>query len=164
MQGHEASGAGWLLAVEHSALGEAMRQALWLYPAANVVHVLAAGVLMGSILAFDLRLLGFGERLPVPALAGLLLPMAASALAVAVTTGVLLFTADATAVAANPVFPYKLGLIAVGFANVALMHRGPLRSASSWGNRIPATARISALVSLAAWSGTITAGRLIAYY
>ncbi|HYG88698.1 MAG TPA: DUF6644 family protein [Azospirillum sp.] len=164
MEHHGASGPDWLLALERSGLGEAMRQSLWLYPAANVLHVLAAGVLIGSILAFDLRLLGVAGRVPVAPLASLLVPTAAAGVALALPTGFLLFTADATAVAGNPVFPVKLSLIALGLANVVAFHVGALRGIERWGSRVPAAARVSATVSLAAWIATAAAGRLIAYF
>ena len=164
MEGHGATGPDWLLALERSGLGEAVRQSLWLYPAANVLHVLAAGVLIGSILAFDLRLLGLGRRLAVAPLASLLVSTAAAGVALALPTGFLLFTADATAVAANPVFSIKLALIALGLANVAAFHATSMRGIAGWGDRVPAWARVSAVVSLTAWFGTATAGRLIAYF
>lgn len=159
-----ASGPDWLVALEHSGIGEAMRHSLWLYPAANVLHVLAAGVLIGAILGFDLRLLGVGGRVPVAPLASLLVPMAAVGVMLALPTGFLLFTADATAVAANPVFPVKLSLIALGLANVAAFHAGALRGIEGWGSRVPVAARLAAVVSLATWLGTAAAGRLIAYF
>jgi len=164
MDGHAAEGPAWLLALEQSGLGEAMRQSLWLYPSANVLHVLGAGILIGAILAFDLRLLGVASRLPVASAASLLLPLAAGGVALAIPTGFLMFSADARAVAGNPVFPYKLGLIALGLVNVAVLHGGALRGIANWGARIPGAARAAAVVSLAAWTGTITAGRLIAYF
>ena len=59
------TGPAWALALEHSALGETLRQAMWLYPIANVLHVLAVVAMVGSILAFDLRLMGAAKSLPV---------------------------------------------------------------------------------------------------
>lgn len=164
MERHGASAPDWLLALERSGLGEVMRQSVWLYPTANVLHVLAVGVLIGSILAFDLRLLGLGRRADVAPLASLLLPAAAVGVGMAVATGFLLFTADATAVAANSVFPIKLALIALGLVNVAAFHLRLGRGIDRWNGWVPASARVSAAVSLAAWFGTATAGRLIAYF
>ena len=164
MERHAAAGPDWLLALEQSALGETMRQSLWLYPAANVLHVLAAGVLIGAILAFDLRLLGLGGRVPMGPLASLLLPAAAAGVMLALPTGFLMFAADATAVAGNPVFPVKLSLIALGLVNVAVFHAGALRGIDGWQDRAPGAARVAAALSLAAWFGTAAAGRLIAYF
>jgi hypothetical protein len=63
-----------LAALSASALGRTMRGSLWLYPAANTAHVLAAATVFGMILATDLRALGFGRALPVDALLRLTLP------------------------------------------------------------------------------------------
>ena len=60
------AGPAWTLALEHSALGKTMRQAMWLYPIANVLHVLAVVAMIGSILAFDLRLMGTVKSCPWP--------------------------------------------------------------------------------------------------
>jgi hypothetical protein len=165
MEGHGAAGPALVLALERSGLGEAMRQSIWLYPAANVLHVLAMGVLLGSILAFDLRLLGLGRAIPARALARLALPLAAGGLAVALPTGFVLLAADASAVWGNPMFKAKLALLALGLANAAALHRGAMRRIAEWGDgAAPAGARIGAAVSLAAWAGAAASGRLIAYF
>ena len=147
------AGPAWALALEHSALGETLRQAMWLYPIANVLHVLAVVAMVGSILAFDLRLMGAAKSLPVAGLARLLLPISAVGFVVAVVTGVLLFTADATAVWNNPVFVYKLALIALGLVNITVFHFGVWRSAEHWPADAPAPlpAVAGAAVSIVAW-------------
>ncbi|WP_114377164.1 hypothetical protein [Elioraea thermophila] len=63
MGGHGEAGVGpaWAVALEASALGRFAREDLLLYPAASVLHVLGVGLLVGAILAFDLRVLGFGR-------------------------------------------------------------------------------------------------------
>ncbi|UEM06382.1 hypothetical protein JL101_013415 [Skermanella rosea] len=163
---HAGTGPGWALALEHSALGETLRQALWLYPAANVLHVLAVVAMVGSIFAFDLRIMGVARSLPLAALARLLLPIAAGGFAVAAVTGFLLFTADATAVWNNPVFVYKLGLIGLGLVNIVVFHLIPWRGVETWNTDLPSPglAVAGAFVSAAAWAGTATLGRLIAYF
>jgi hypothetical protein len=160
------AGPAWALALEHSALGETLRQAMWLYPIANVLHVLAVVAMVGSILAFDLRLMGAAKSLPVAGLARLLLPISAVGFVVAVVTGVLLFNADATAVWNNPVFVYKLALIALGLMNITVFHFGVWRSAEHWPADAPAPllAVAGAAVSIVAWAATATLGRLIAYF
>jgi hypothetical protein len=166
MEHHGAGGPAWALALEDSALGEAVRQSLWIYPAANVLHVLAVAVMVGSIVAFDLRVLGAVRTIPVGSLARLLLPLAASGFAVALATGVPMFAADASAVWNNPVFPYKLGLIGLGIANIAVFHLGPLRSVDAWGahGRSPGLAVGGAAVSILGWGAVAALGRLIAYF
>jgi hypothetical protein len=95
---------GWLEALERSALGTAMRDSNWLYPAAETVHLLGLATLVGCAVAFDLRLLGVCRHLPARATARHLLTCARLGFAVAAISGFLLFTSDATAVAADPAF------------------------------------------------------------
>ena len=56
-------------AIEMSALGQAMRQWLWLYPAVETVHLVGVALLFGSIAVFDLRLLGLSRSIPLRRLA-----------------------------------------------------------------------------------------------
>ena len=156
---------GWLAAVEDSGVGAAMRDSPWLYPAVEIIHLLGLATLVGCAAAFDLRLLGVSRHLPARATARHLLSLARVGFAVAAASGLLLFTADATAIAANPAFRWKLVLIAVAGLNALRFHLGPFRRADGWDfdRPAPAPARLAAGVSLAAWTGAVAAGRLIAY-
>src|ERR1700709_2557885 len=66
------------LALQESALGHAMRSSPALYPAVEILHILGFVVLVGSILALDLRLLGLRGSVPSQAMAPLLLPLSRS--------------------------------------------------------------------------------------
>jgi len=63
------------LALQESALGHVMRSSPALYPAVEILHILGFVVLVGSILALDLRVLGLGRAIPIQPMAQLLLPM-----------------------------------------------------------------------------------------
>lgn len=156
---------GWLAWLEATAPAEAMRGWLWLYPAVEVVHIIGIVLLVGSVAMFDLRVLGLSRRLPVSGLARHLLPFSVLGLAILVPSGLLLFSAHATELAANPVFPLKLALIGAGVANAVLFHGGAFRSVRGWDvdAAAPAAAKLSAAGSLAIWVAVITCGRLLAY-
>ena len=163
---HVASHHPWLVALEQSGIGAAMRQSLFLYPAVEVLHILGFVLLVGSIVGFDLRLLGLTRPLPVSPFARHAVPLAITGFCIAVPAGLLLFATEATSIAVNPAFQVKLACIAVGLANAALFHLGPWRSMAHWGvvsGAVPATARVGAAVSLLAWIGAVAGGRLIAY-
>ena len=49
-------------ALEGSALGLAMRQWLYLYPAVETIHIIGIALLFGSIAVLDLRLLGLATQ------------------------------------------------------------------------------------------------------
>jgi len=155
---------GFLLAWQEGPLGLAMRTSPLAYPVAETLHIIGFTLLIGPIVALDLRLLGFGRTLPVAALARLVLPVAIGGFALAVCMGLLLFSADAAHVAINPSFRIKLVLIGLALLNVALLHLGVWRDVATWHGVVPARARIAAVLSLVFWLGALTAGRLIAYF
>jgi hypothetical protein len=152
------------LALQESALGHAMRSSPALYPAVEILHILGFVVLVGSILALDLRLLGLGREITILPMAQLLLPMSRFGFLLAISMGFLLFSADAAHVVRNPAFQTKLLLIAAALLNIAIAHAGPWRRVARWGGEAPGGAKVTALVSLLLWLSVVCAGRLIAYF
>jgi hypothetical protein len=120
-------------------------------------------VLVGSIVALDLRLLGLGRAIPVQPMARLLLPLSRFGFLLAISMGFLLFSADASHVVRNPAFQTKALLIAAALVTVAIAHAGPWRRVAHWGTEVPGSAKVTALLSLVLWLGVVSAGRLIAY-
>lgn len=162
---HEPVGPAWLVWLETTALAQAMRQWLWLYPAVEIVHIGGIVLLVGAAAMFDLRLLGLSRRLPVADMAHHLLPWARLGLGVMALSGITMFAAHATEFATNPAFRVKLGLITLACLNAAVFHRWPFRAVSAWNVDAapPLAARCAAVLSLALWSGVIACGRLLAY-
>jgi len=152
------------LALQESALGHVMRSSPMLYPAVEILHILGFVVLVGSILALDLRLLGLGRTIPIPPMAQLLLPLSRIGFLLAIIMGFLLFSADAAHVVRNPAFQAKLLLIAAALVNIVVAHAGPWRQIAQWRNAVPSSAKFTALASLLLWIGAVCAGRLIAYF
>ncbi|HWM85192.1 MAG TPA: hypothetical protein VNO33_05125 [Kofleriaceae bacterium] len=137
-------------AIEGSALAVALRESAWLYPAIEALHILGLALVVGAAIAFDLRLLGLGRALPLePAEAFLPRLSLVAFFSLSLPTGALLFVTQARALAANPVFWAKLGLLAMAAANAWLFRRGVRRQA--------------AIVSLIAWIGVLFCGRFLAY-
>jgi hypothetical protein len=163
---HPPVGPTWLVWLELSGLGEAMRKSAWLYPIVETVHIVGFVILVGAALMFDLRVLGFGRDLPVTALARHLLPWSWAGLVLVVPAGLMMLTAHATEFATNPAFQLKLALLAAAGANVAFFHAGPYRGLGAWdaSGPAPAAARASAALSIAIWIAVISCGRLIAYF
>ena len=151
------------LALQESALGYAMRNSPALYPAVEILHIIGFVVLVGSIVALDLRLLGLGRAIPIRPMANLLLPLSRVGFLLATSMGFLLFSADASHVVRNPAFQAKALLIALALITVAAAHAGPWRRVALWGNEVPGSAKVAALASLVLWLGVVCAGRLIAY-
>ena len=150
-----------LAAYEASALGHAARNSVWLYPLANLVHVFGAALLVGSIAVFDVLVLR--RRYPTAAAAGsVALPLAATGLALQAASGVVLFSAEATTIARNPAFLFKMALLVIGLANVAAFHAWHrVDSLAVEGHR--RAVRLTAMLSLTVWILVLLAGRAIAY-
>ena len=151
--------------VEASALGVAIRQSLWLYPIVEIVHLSGIGLLFGSIVVFDLRLLGLSRDVPVRRLAAHVLPWTAASFLLIVPSGLAMFIAHASEFIASPVFALKMGLIFAAGLNAAMFHAGAMRGVAQWdvGRAPPPAARIAAALSLLLWPSVIACGRLLAY-
>jgi len=148
----------FLAALQDSAYAAYARESVFLYPIANVTHVLAALVFFAVVAAMDLRLLGFHAGTPARSIVSKLRPIAFIAFAVIVATGATLFVTEAVATASNPAFQFKLLAITLGLFNVGLntwaLHRAGEKSV---------LVRSTAGFSLAVWLMAAAAGRSIAY-
>lgn len=143
--------------------------ALWLqrsgtaYLFVNAAHILGIGLLLGAILPLDLRLAGLIRSAPLAVLAPFLIRVAACGLALAVLTGAWLFTVKPVEYAGNPAFLWKLGLLALAFANIALQHRGAAMERAVATERLPRRVRGRALASAGLWLAVLVAGRWIGF-
>lgn len=156
---HDATGGSLWAWLESSAVAQAMRQWLWLYPAVEITHIVGFVLLVGSVVMFDLRLLGLSPRLPLATLAQHLLPWSWLGLALIVPSGLLMFSAHAVEWVDNPVFWIKLTLIGTAGVNALLFHRRIAR----YDDDRPRHARVASAVSLTLWLSVLVCGRLLAY-
>jgi len=150
--------AGWLHAI---GLTQWARAVPWVYPAANVLHVLGVVMLLGGIGVLDLRVTGLWRRLPLDYLAAALIPLAMTGFIIQILSGGILFAADGRTLAASFTFQIKLVLILLALANVILFRVAAGRSRLV---EPGAALRLSALGSLSLWIAVAVFGRLIAYY
>ncbi len=141
-----------------------LRRTATAYILLNAGHILAIGLLLGSIVLLDLRLLGLFRRHPLPVLAPPLAAMALAGTVLAIATGIGLFTVRPDAYLANPAFLAKLALVAAGIVNALA-----LRLSSAWdialagAEPIPAGVRLAAALSLVLWPAGLLAGRWIGF-
>ncbi len=154
----EHGGPAFLVALEQSFAGQYVRDAVLLYPLANVAHVLAVLVFFAAVAVMDFSLLGLLPGEPARIMARFR-RLAVAAFGVLALSGSILFLPEASAVAANPAFLAKLALIVLGLGNVALLGWA-MRGA---GEAVPGMARASAMASLLVWLLVAACGRFIAY-
>jgi hypothetical protein len=147
---------GVFAAMEASDLATWLRRSRWTYPAVNTAHIFGIALLFGAIVPMDLRLAGlWGRRLRVAEVVGLLRPVAATGAGLAVLTGALLFSVQATDYAGLPLFWVKISLVTLAVAH-ALAHGGIADAP-------PAGQRRAGFLSLALWAAVITCGRGLGY-
>jgi hypothetical protein len=129
----------------------------WLYPGLEVVHLLGVALLVGNLVAFESRVLGWGQALPLQALARLSLVLALCGFGLAALSGLMMFAAHPGEMLANRSFVLKMGLLMLAGTNAALFH------ARAGLQRMDRLARVQTLASLGLWIGAMIAGRWIAY-
>jgi hypothetical protein len=129
----------------------------WAYPVLEAVHVLGIALLLGNLVALEMRVFGRAVAIPVQAMARLSLTIALTGFAVAATTGLLMFATRPGELLANTYFVSKMGLLVAAGCNALWFHaRGSLR-------RLDALARAQMLLSTAIWVAVVFCGRWIAY-
>ena len=129
----------------------------WAYPALETLHILGIALLLGNLVALEVRVWGGAASLPVLPLARLSLGLASIGFGLVATSGLLMFATQAADLLAHRTFLVKMGLLALAGCNAAWFHgRGSLR-------KLDLTARLQMLVSTALWLGVLVCGRWLAY-
>ena len=156
--------ADWLGALEQSRIGEGMRES-W-FPYVEGVHVLALALSVGTIVWFDLRLVGAAMRArPVSEVYQALQAWMLVGFGVMFGTGALLFVAHATKAYESPVFRTKVALLLLAGVNMLVFHLTIDRRRAEWNEMPvpPVAARAAGMLSLVVWLSVIAAGRMLAY-
>jgi hypothetical protein len=145
---------------EHSPVGEAIRNSLWLFPVIESFHLLGLVVMGGCVLVVDLRLFGFGVRSqPVSRLAMDAQRWLIGALMVMLISGILLFTSEATKCYYHAAFWVKMTSLALAIVFTFTVRRKTVMADKSTTFR----SKLVALVSVALWSAVGIGGRWIGF-
>lgn len=136
-------------------------ETIWAYPTILTLHTFGMGLLVGSSVVINLRLLGVGRRLALAPLRALFAVMWGG-FWLNLVTGSLLFAADATRRGTDPLFMIKLVFVAIGVATIVLIRRNVFDAPGEAVAAVP-SGRTLAMLSLAAWIAAVTSGRLLAY-
>jgi len=126
----------------------------WMYNSVSVIHYLTMFWFIGSIAIVDLRGMGVAAtKRSVTDIADQLFPWAWTGMAIALVSGFFMFTADAGDWAPDPIFHIKLLMITLSIVFAIIVQR--LIPKWALAPKIPAWAKIIALISLLLWIGTI---------
>ena len=150
--------------IQDTHVGTLIRESIWVYPGILAVHVLALTVSVGTLVWFDLRLLGVNMRSqPISQVYRQLMPLMLGGFLVMFVTGGFLFWALAGKLYGNIYFRIKvLALLSAGI-NALIFHMMTERTIADWdaGPSPPMRVRMAGLASMVFWIVTIAAGRRI---
>jgi hypothetical protein len=146
-------------------LGEFMRTSTWAWPICESLHFTGMSLLIGTVGVFDLRLLGFARAVPVVALHRLI-PVGIAGFALNAATGFCFLSATPDQYLFNGAFSWKLTFFVVAGLNVAFFYTRVFKRllVLEPGAPLPAGARLAGGISLCAWIGVMSAGRLLTFY
>jgi len=151
---------------EQSALADSIRENDTLFPLIESVHVLAICLVVGSIVAVDLRLLGLASiRESVGRVTKGILPLTWCAFALALASGTLMFISNASKYLDNGYFVAKMLLIGAAGLNMALFHSFGARSLPRWDSStlLPLRAKLAGGISILLWIAVVACGRWIGF-
>ena len=143
-----------LVALEGVWLAQAIKYSTWLYPTVETVHIWGMGMLFGSVVLMDLRVLGLGKALDYSALSRLGIAVSVLGFSLAVITGSMLFITHAADLIASRLFILKISLIFLLITNAVLLRMRV---------EINPVTKAQAVISLVGWASVIGLGRWLAY-
>jgi hypothetical protein len=137
----------------------------WAWPFVESVHFIGLTLLLGSIAAWDLRLVGLLKHVPAVAFHKLV-PLSVLGFAINVSSGTLFLMAEPDQYIYNPAFHLKMLCLALAGLNIMLFYVISFRKVASVtaGQRLPLAARLSGAISLALWIAVIVCGRMITFF
>ena len=154
----------FLVWLESSAVADAIRTSIWMYPAFETGHYIGLSLLVGGIMLIDLRVLGVARSLPLASMIGLL-PWVWAGFTINVVTGSLLFTYGATSFGTNSAFLLKMSFMVLAGLNAFAFQLATTRASYDWvaQDRPPRAVKVFATLSFALWLCVVTTGRWMAY-
>jgi len=144
---------------------EALMEMTNAWPTVESIHFIGLTLLLGSIAAWDLRLLGLMKEVPVAAFHRLI-PFAVLGFAINATSGSFFLMTDPDQYVYNSAFHLKMLCVALAGVNVVLFYVTMFRRVKALGPgaQPPFLARVNGAVSLALWVTVIICGRMITFY
>jgi hypothetical protein len=152
-----------LLAVQNSAFAAWLSQGI--YPPIITLHSVGMALLVGLQVVINLRVLGLGKGLPIPALRRYM-KVVWIGFGVNAFSGTLLFLITPDKFIHSTLFQLKLSFIAAGLILGALMNSSLLSVGDEYASATldpSVRSKALAVLSLLCWMAAITTGRWLAY-
>jgi hypothetical protein len=135
----------------------------WAWPMAESLHFVGLSLLLGTIGVVDLRLLGMAKAIPLVSL-HTLTRWGIAGFVINALTGSAFFVSAPDQYLYNPAFQLKLLCMLMAILNVAAFYVLAWPRIRASDGQVPFVARCCGFISLSAWIGVITFGRLITFY
>jgi len=146
---------------QHTWIARYQADSLWAFAIIETVHILGLTVLLGTLLAMDLRLLGLSmRRYSTVQVAKELTPLTLGALGVMVLTGIPMFMYQAIRYSTSTPFFIKMVFLLSAISLHFTIHRKAILRDVNEDTRL---GKVSACLSLMCWLGVAFAGRAIAF-
>jgi uncharacterized membrane protein len=155
-----------LTSLQASAVAARIRDSLLIFPLLEAAHVIGLALVVGTIAAIDLRLLGLAStNRSFQRMSSDILKWTWAAFALTALTGALMFTTNATVYFHNVYFRSKMLLLVLAGVNMAVFELTAGRTIHRWDRdpSAPAIGKVVATLSLAIWIAVICAGRIIGF-
>lgn len=146
-------------ALEATWIGTVVRETYWGYATPQLAHLLGMALFGGAVVMDDLRLLGRLRRPAFSELSKQLMPLQWLGFIVVVGSGLALFMSDATRLYRNWAFLVKTVLLLLIALNAWIFRSMVYRDIEP----LPASAKLSASLSLLLWFTIIVTSRLIGF-
>jgi hypothetical protein len=153
----------WL---SQTSISLAIQTHLWIIPLIQSIHIVAIGIVMGSVLMIGLRILGLaGLDQTILETVSRFAPPLYGALCVAVVTGIFMVMGEPARDLMSFSFWAKMTLLAAATITLAAFKLAVGRNAHRWQEVLVNrwTTKSVAILMLLIWAGITVLGRLIAY-
>ncbi len=141
----------------------ALNNSEWLFPAVESVHIAGLAILIGTVAIVDLRLLGLVLRdRPVAEIARPLRGWTLAGIAIMLTTGPMMLSAEPERGYGNPAFAFKMLCLALALVSHFTIHQRVTRTDRAAAPGLGG--KLAACLSLALWTGVMFGGRAIAFF
>ena len=149
-----------MLFLQANAVAEALNSAEWVFPTAEIFHIVGFGISIGTIAAVDLSLLGGGlRRKAAPRLLRETAPWTLTALTIVILAGLILFLTMPLDYLRNESFRFKIGALILAIIFNYTIHR----KVASSENISPRLGILVGAVSLMLWVSVVGGGLFIAF-
>jgi hypothetical protein len=152
----------FLVLIQDSSLSTWIRESDWALFALLIVHTIGMAFLVGTSISMMLRILGIATQVPFNLFIRFI-PLTTYGLVAAILSGVLLVVGYPAKALTNPVFYFKLVVLAIAFALTRKVMRKLFSETDAHSQPVASRTRLTAALCLLLWVVGVTAGKFLAY-